>query len=233
MCTELNIAKSSVCRFHKVKCLLFLLCVILYQEIVLSFLPCWLMVFTLFLYFHSIFIDFFILEAATTEIIWYDKKKRKTQGSLSFCGINHCCEGGFLDCPCPWLWCNQRVRPCCSQPETPHLMRMLCAGSLSHTNTVFCVSHRTHNCADYSILFSSFHRALNPTPLSVWWLHQNTWTFLTWCNSLTSYLSYIINSRETIALNRMSKIWNLRWINGNLAINPVIYNHLFTSTVSK
>lgn len=151
---------------------------------VLSSLPCSLLtngihsVFTFpfdfywFLYFRSCY--------DRNYVMWSKKKKKKKQGSLSFCSINHCCAGGFLDCPCPWLWCNQRVRPCCAQPEIPHLMRMLCPGSLSRTNTVFCVSHRAHNCADCSIFFFRFHRALIATPLIVRWIHQNTWTFLTW-----------------------------------------------------
>lgn len=78
---------------------------------------------------------------------------KKAQGRPDSCSINHSGEGGFLDCFCPWLWCNQRVRPCCSQPETQHLMRMLCTGSLSHTNPVSFVSLSSHNCAEYHILF--------------------------------------------------------------------------------
>lgn len=92
-----------------------------------------------FIFFIFSFIDLFILEATVTWILWYDQK---AQGSPGSCSINHGGEGGLVDCLCPRLWCNQRVRPCCSQPETQHLMRMLCTGSPSHTNpaliTAFC-----------------------------------------------------------------------------------------------
>ncbi len=59
---------------------------------------------------------------------WSDMIK-KARGSLGSCSINHSGEGGLLDCLCPRLWCNQRVRPRCSRPETQHLMRMRCPGS--------------------------------------------------------------------------------------------------------
>lgn len=91
------------------------------------------------------FIDLFILEATKTELIRHDQKLvgKAAAPAVLIIAVREVFFF-FLDCLCPWLKCNQRVRPCCSQPELLTLMRMLCPGSLARTNTVFKGSHWTH-----------------------------------------------------------------------------------------